>query len=355
MNLSVIASPHWPAQQGFILAATLWILAFMTIAVGFLAQWTSTALEQARTEQSHVDAEIELQSTLAGVVYLLTTQELSQAGLTLPDPRTDVVAVETLPITNTRVIRLDDQPVKGIGETLFSLQDEGGLVPANLDNPWHLSNLLGLLGVPGTERGALIAKLLDYRDRDELHRLNGAEADHYRKQGRPPPPNRNLRTGWEMANILGWDEYAQLWTEHSLPRSVNSVWNGYPNFNTAPEQVLQTWTGIDQADAQRIVEERQKIPLRSLSQIHQIIGKRLSISPLDAILFPSRYLRITLWQQGGRRMREIHLQLTPMADNRRPWLVEYAIELPLTPVQERAEPLALDIPLFAAQYSAEKR
>lgn len=343
-------------QQGFILAATLWVLAFMTVAAGFFALWTASTLQTVRTRQLDMETEIELRGTQASVLYLLATRPMSERGLVLeplPGIATDPFSPHVVSAGPT--LYLDDQPYRGLGKIRFSIQDESGLVNINSHYTRHLFNLLGLLGVPATERDALIAKLQDYTDKDNLQRLNGAEADAYKKSGRSIPTNKQLRTSWEAANILGWDEQPSLWQDNSLPRLSNSVLNVPPNFNTAPEIVLQTYDGIGIEEARRIVAARRQNPPRSLSQVHAIIGKRLlGIDPLGTAFFPSAYLRLSLWEEGGRRLREIHVQLTPVADQAAPWLVDYAINIPLQAKQQRVEVDSYSIPVFTPADAADQ-
>ena len=344
-------------QSGFILASTLWILAFITIAAGFFALWASETLENVSKQQASVQGEIDLRGTRAVIQYLLSTQYLNEGGLSL-DPEMEASKPSfdrpagTEELTSMYRITLDGQVYRGMGDSLFSIQDESGLVSLNMSNSNHLFNLLGVLGVPGTEVGPLIAKLQDYIDEDDLFRLNGAEASQYKKQGRPPPANRKLQTSWEAAQILGWDKYESLWQGNRLPRLTNSYWEASPNFNTAPESVLQTWNGINREESLELIKASRQQPFQSPDDIYRILGKQLGLDSLGMSFFPSRYLRLSIWRQGARRMKEIHVQLTPNADQQSPWLIEYEINIPVSTNQQNASPSQLDIPFIATKNSA---
>ena len=75
-------------QRGFVLVATLWLLAIMTIGAAFFAAWTEKAVRLAGDLQAGIQADIDMRSTEATVLYLLGTQRMTLAGLTLPDPVT---------------------------------------------------------------------------------------------------------------------------------------------------------------------------------------------------------------------------------------------------------------------------
>lgn len=346
-------------QQGFILAATLWILAIITAAAGFFFQWTQQGVEQVHQRQQDFQNTLDRHGTQATVLYLLGTQRMTVAGLTLPhveDPelnqdyaRMDWGNISILPIGDE--IALDDRPYPGVGSAWFSLQDEGGLLGLNYIEETPLLALLKVLGVPDEQVQPLVAKLQDYIDRDDLHRLNGAEAYHYREQGLPPPPNRELLTAEEVFRVLDWNRYPALWEDRRLSRLTTVAVGGLPNFNTAPRPVLQAIFGGNAEWAELLLQARRHTPLYRLSQIEQLLGVNLAIDPMDAIFLPSNYFRLTLGAKDARRLEEIHIQLTPRADKQAPWLIDYTTTLSPTQEQRDATPDFAKAPIFAAPLS----
>ena len=329
-------------QQGFVLAATLWVLAFITIALGYFSLWTQQAVETAQQRLTDIEIAVDMESTYAGILYMFNTYPMGPTGLDLL--RIDDSADEP---PEGRYLPLDDTPIKGYGSVVFSLQDEGGLIPINAQHHNHLRNLLGLFGVPGGERDVLLARLADYIDNDDLVHLNGAERADYLRQNLLPPTNHELRTGWESRNVLGWNMVADGPQNQLLPRYLNVVWNGVPNFNTAPAKILTTWPGIDQKDAELIVKTRKKTPLKNVSDLYRILGHTLSIDPMAASFFPTRYIRLTLRAPSTGQAREIHLELRPNADWDKPWFVDYALSLADHQLPPVSEPLILNVVPFA--------
>jgi DNA uptake protein ComE-like DNA-binding protein len=340
-------------QNGFILAATLWILAAITLSAGFFALWTQHALELARRGEENLHGEIDLSGTQATLLYLLCTQPMTLGGLTVPEDKPDETSQENMNPMDISMspiggeIALDDRPYKGLGKACFSVQDEGGLMGLNNFYTSHLENLLGLLGVPAPHRGPLLDKLLDYTDMDDLHRLNGAEEDEYRRMGLPAPPNRFLLTSWEIANVLDWKDQPGLWSQTPIPRLTTISSGGAPNLNTAPKEILMTLTGIDADTAVRLIEAREEKPFASVREVQEAAGSDLSLDPLGTALFPSAYLRLTLWQEGGPRMREVHVCLTPRADKKAPWLIDYELLISMTQEQKHEAVQAIPSPVFA--------
>jgi hypothetical protein len=213
------------SQHGFILAATVWVLAAVTLGAGFFCLWADRAVESARLGQEDLQHQRDMISTRSILLYLLGTQSVNYGGLTTvpqqEEKRNSMVGTIS-PLTGTE-LALTGRVYQGFGSACFSMQDEGGLLGLNVVQPEKLGRLLGVLGVPAADRRPLIDKLLDYTDSNELHRLNGAEAQQYRELGLPPPANRPLLTSWEARNVLDWGTYEQLWEKNPLPRLTTVV------------------------------------------------------------------------------------------------------------------------------------
>ena len=352
------AHPQTTPQQGFILVASLWLIVFVTIAAAYLAQWAGEVRQQTLNQHQDLQAEIDFHGTLATLLYLLNTRYINEYGVilsTLSEQQRDAIILGLdLGIKNdeSQFLKLHDQAYHGLGDTLFSVQDENGLIAVNSEQPTQLHYMLGLFGLPTTARNQAIDRLLDYEDYDSLHRLNGAEARQYREKNRPAPANRLLLTPWELHKVLGWDDYPTLW-QNNLPHLTTTYLDVVPNFNVAPKQVLQTAMGITREDAEKLIKARTVTPILGLDHIYQIIGKSLLIDPLSYTSRPSNFMRISLWHPQTGRMREIHLELhTPILEKeaaiqtRRPWTIDYQLDIAKTTDAQNAQPKPLKTPLF---------
>jgi DNA uptake protein ComE-like DNA-binding protein len=329
-------------QRGFILVATLWLLALLTVAASYLAYWTTEAIDNAWREQQAWRAAIDAHGTQAAVLYLLSTQRFTVAGLTLELPLTPANTEEfEQPVGNE--LTLDDRRYRGLGQTVFALQDEAGLVGLTYPNSTQLEQLLGLLGIPLEQRSPLIAKLQDYSDTDDLYRLNGAEARQYQERGQSPPPNRELLTAWEARAVLDWSGYEALWQSQRLPRLTTARVSNYPNPNTAPLLNLQTLTNVDVEAARRIVAGR---PYLSYYALNVVVGAPLPIDELSFSLLPSESIRLTLSHPDWPGRREIHIELTPQ-NTAQPWLIDYALDLPADNDPTTSPPAPVASPVFA--------
>lgn len=83
---------------------------------------------------------------------------------------------------NERVAWLGEFELGG-GAVQWRVYNAAGRVALNQASPALLDRLLEGLGVEAPARAALVDALLDWRDADQLHRLNGAEDPDYRQAG----------------------------------------------------------------------------------------------------------------------------------------------------------------------------
>ncbi len=71
----------------------------------------------------------------------------------------------------------------GKGFIQYSIRDENGKININTASRDILSKALEANGMPlGADRDTIVDSILDWIDKDERHRVNGAESDYYRGQ-----------------------------------------------------------------------------------------------------------------------------------------------------------------------------
>jgi len=353
-------------MKGFVLVTTLWILAMITIATTALALWTEQTLSLAREMQQKVQSEIDMQSTESTILYLLATQTFTVAGMTVTDyvydPNGDLDSLPFLPVGQE--IPLDDRPYYGHKSARFALQDERGLLSLNIVALSSELNtllirravrLLGLLGVKAELREPLISKLRDYADTDNDYRLNGAEEQHYQQRGLLLPANRALLKPMECLRVFGWAEEKSLWKDGLWGQLTTTALAGGTNINTAPLLILKSIEGINATAAERIIESREEIAFFDTQTLSQSAGVYFSddLFELGLNFYPSNFIRITLWHEKAEKMRQVHIQLTPLFDKGAPWIVDYAIELPLFDNYSKMTLNYAQTPLFQPTISTE--
>jgi type II secretory pathway component PulK len=303
-------------QRGFVLAATLWMLAIMAVAATYFAERIQRSRELAQLAQAHSQVLLDLGNARAEILFRIATTPFSVYGLG--------------PSAN-EAITLDDRPYLAPGGTLIRLQDNRGLLNLNVVSDDRLERFLGILGAPAARRAALIDTLRDYIDEDNLKHLNGAETADYAAAGLPPPRNAKLITPMEARSIYGWADVPQLWQDNLLLRLTTTSSSLSVNPNTAPWQVLATMRDMTPQAAQAIIQARKLAPIVHAGQIEALTGIQIYTDPFmpDAITFPADSVRITQQPKGMGWGWQYNVTLAPVSDTA-PWRIDYSYRVELS-------------------------
>jgi general secretion pathway protein K len=195
----------------------------------------------------------------------------------------------------------------GRGEFSYRITDEAARLDIN-GSPARLDRLLAAMGVERTQRDTINASIQDWRDRDELRRLNGAESgDTYLRLPLPyRSRNGNLQDTAELRQIHGVSAelYAGTAERPGLGALVTTLSLGGVNLNTAPASVLAA-LGFSDAEVSDVQETRARTPY--LTVPGRFAGRSLVVGTATFRIEaegripgspPSRVLAIV--QRGGR-------------------------------------------------------
>lgn len=135
----------------------------------------------------------------------------------------------------------------GGGQMRISVLSEKGKIDLNRAPPALMEGLVGSLAdvstLPGGQSRRLAHAVLDWRDRDDKVRPEGAEASHYEAAGLPNvPQNRAFLSVAELNQVLGmtdtvFRQLESLVTVHSFSSRIDPA--------TAPRRVLLAVPGLD--------------------------------------------------------------------------------------------------------------
>lgn len=328
-------------QKGFVLAATLWALAIMFVAVGIFNAYVQRKMALGLKAKAHLEQTLDQISTEQTLLYVLNTQRMTRAGITFT-PQNMQAATEdgfmpTDPVGDE--IWLDDTAYQGIGDTYFSIQDATGLVDVNAPDLTNLELLLNQLEPNPVVRTRLINGLTDYIDSDDLINIGGAERQDYVAKGMTPPTNDYLRSPAELQNVYTWSEWLKSHPNVDYLRWFGFARSSVMNVNAMSKELLTLVIGLSPEDAERYIIERRTNPVAYVAEL----GGRYRI-PVQPDFeeryrtFPSRLLRLSFWNKGGGQARTISLQLTPNG-LLGPWQVDY--EYSVQSVNNNNEPLAI--------------
>jgi general secretion pathway protein K len=319
---------------GFILAATLWVVAILALIGAYITSWVGESLERGYVRQAHVEALREAEETRATTLYWFSTRFISQRGIELVGGADLTNAAQrdpfSAPVRGKTYLALDDRPYR-FGKTQVHLQDARGLLNINTgaDNDWY--RLLGDYGVHAEDRGPMIAKLHDYIEPGPYKRLNGAKAREYAAAGIQPPTGEKLITPWQLRRVLDWDKIEpDGFGRSGLYEQVTSVGAAGVNLNTAPVPILELLPGMTDAIIKRILQARQKQPFLNIADVEAAGGVSLPALEFGYFFLPLDSLRISITAPGNPLERVMAVHMTPAAEEQ-PWQIDYVFDIPPFP------------------------
>ena len=334
--------------NGFVLVATLWALAALGLLATYINHVVATDVDRAIEGKRDFQDELNRRNTEATLIYLLATGRKNHHALILDeeqhffDPQRDQTPS---PLNVRGELRVTGTAYAGLGDTRFSIQDEGGLISVNAPRFPPFSALLGHIGLAEEKIQQVVARVDDYIDSDDTLNLDGAERQDYRRQGKAPPLNWIMSSPMELGEVLGVEDlipresWPQLWPMLTM-RPVSNY-----NFNTMHPAILAALLDLDEHGVRGVLEEREKSPLSRQTQLAMLSGKHLDIDEMEVAVLPSNFLKLAVWHETVGPRSVVGIELTPLGDVA-PWRKDYRYSEPAP--QRGDSGIASDPPLEAA-------
>jgi len=238
----------------------VWIIVMLLALVGEFSYSMRTELKIARNFKQE---EIAYQLALAGVekakMELLQAQEMKHVYFN---------------DNNVLVVNEDDEePVRreeiGEGRFYYTIIDEEGKLNLNTASSSELRYIFLYAGADVEDIDTIVDSIEDWRDGNNLHRLNGAEEDYYRSL-EPPYSSKDgpFSTVEELILVKGITKEVLFGKIDEDGKKIPGVLeyltvfgSGAINVNTAPEPVLEAILGP--VEASNIIIQRESGPIQS--------------------------------------------------------------------------------------------
>ncbi|MGM9484153.1 hypothetical protein ACS5PN_23370 [Roseateles sp. NT4] len=223
-------------SRGFVLPVTVAILALISVGIAMMAHRSDELRRLVLTIEADRIATRQVAEASADALFL--SGALYRRGDSMGS------------------IKLDGRPYLSRSGAVVHYTDAGALLGLRRASRLEIYQLLVALGL--TDLGQvdrLTDALLDYTDKDDLQRLNGAEAPEYFAAKLPPPRNGRLLTPAELHRLVGWRDLPQDFLERFVAH-VHTGPLGTVNRYTVRGPVLSAISGLDPTVADELVKAR---------------------------------------------------------------------------------------------------
>jgi len=257
-----LVSAKFGNQRGVVLVVVLWLFIFLfVVALDFSASMREDAAAAQRYGEDVDYYYLALAGITEGVYRLL--QQPSQGGETEAAQASEPA---------------DGAWVEGqLGEGLYRVRvvDEGGKVNLNRADEDILRRIFRNLGVEEDQVNVLVDSILDWRDADDLHRVNGAESDYYQAL---PNPYSAKNGAFDAVEDLLWVrgmspelfygfgadgarriDLREIFTVDSQLTRVN--------LRTANAAVIHALLGVSLKEADKFVDDRRKLSEKTFADL----------------------------------------------------------------------------------------
>lgn len=256
------------SSRGIALLIILWVMTILTVmALSFSvmtrAESYGTLAFREQTEKK-LFAEAGIERGIMEIIYrsVNRNQTVTLDGMEAWKP--DGTA-HTVKIGNGSCgIRIIDESGK---ISLNGLTDSSGPI---------LKNLLISQGTSSENADIIVDSILDWKDSDDLHHLNGAETEYYQTLAKPyKARNADFETLEELILVRGITPgilYGTGGTKGIIPFLTIYGKTGQVNISTAPREILAALPGMDAAIVERIMAFRGSSEIRGDSAVKDLLG-----------------------------------------------------------------------------------
>ena len=299
------------SRRGIALLTVLWVLAILMVIVFSFSFATRTEIQATLSFKEGLEkkflAEAGMERAILELFY--RKQNLSLEG---SDPwKTDGTAYSGQ---------------LGEGSYTVKVFDESGKVDINSHPEVILRNLVANLGLEEETVNTIVDSILDWKDADDFHRLQGAESDYYQSLPNPyKAKNAPFETVEELLLVkgvtprilYGGDKKKGLIHFITVQGKSNKV-----NLNAAPREVLLAVPGMTVAMAEGILIYRQEQEIKNIQEIMGILGDQQAlilpfVTVASSTTFTIESMGFTKSKQAGYGLRAT-ISLT--GDNKSPCL-----------------------------------
>lgn len=311
-------------EHGIALVLILWVLALLSVIVGEFCYAMRTEVNITRNFKDQTKA---YYIALAGLNLAIrelvkdqfmpreSTPREGQADETPTKP--EEAELETKEQQDRVRINMDLPPVSFQGgEFQVKIGNESGKININGAQERLLRMMVEAFDLEAQQKDIIVDSILDWRDENNLHRLNGAEDDYYNSLPEPYDcKDGYFDTVEELMMVRGITKeifyqglkgMVTVYPKRNLKtKLVGGLFRPTPknfdanrvNLNAAPKSVLLALPSMTEVLVQEVIAFRKKSDFKSMNEVSDIVGPDVAkaISPFITLKL-SPYYRV--WSIG---------------------------------------------------------
>jgi len=305
------------SDQGMALISVLWILVLLTAIVAEFAYSMRTEVNITRNFKEATQAHyIAHAGVMRSVVEMIRNTDIAKNQEYAAEVTADSVWRVNAPIAPQRF---------GTGEFNVHIDNFAGLIDLNAAGEVLLGLMVNTLDISDSEKAVIVDSILDWRDSDDFHRLNGAENQYYQslpnsyacKNGafdsveelllvrgmRPELFYKNLKS---IVTIIP-ETKAKPTAKGQSSQGAARTTRGQININAAPRRLLEALPQITSEQVQTIIDYRTSGDFISMAEIRDLIGAQTfsAIAPYITLSLSPYYTIRAEGRVSGSSVRQI--------------------------------------------------
>jgi general secretion pathway protein K len=193
--------PQLSETRGVALIMVLWVIAILTVVVFEFCFAMRTEVQITNNYKE----ELQCYAMAEGGIERAITELIYNRDPRIQQIRRTLVSQESAQDQKEWVTDGRSYPLPfNQGTCEIRIMSEAGKVNINMVSEFMLRKIVGQLGLEGEARDTVVDSILDWRDPDDFHRVNGAENDYYQSLKEPYNcKNGNLDSIEELLLVRG--------------------------------------------------------------------------------------------------------------------------------------------------------
>ncbi|MGA3083492.1 MAG: helix-hairpin-helix domain-containing protein [Thermodesulfobacteriota bacterium] len=268
-------------QRGIALLTVLWVLTVLMVIVFSFSYMARTETLSTLSFKEGMEKRFLAEAGVERGVYELFYRQKMQPSI-----------IKDL-VEGGEMWKIDGRPYSGQlgdGNYVVKITDESGKININSAPEVVLRKLIEILGIEGIDIDTVADSIMDWREKGDLRRLNGAKSDYYLSLPNPyKAKNADFDTLEELLLVKGVTRellYGDGGKRGLIEFLTVQGKTNQINVNAAPKEVLMAFPGMTADMAEEIISYRQK---QEIKNIQEIGGSWVNIQALIGLYMPISY------------------------------------------------------------------